>query len=220
MGKIVNHELFSLPSHEVDRYFGYEIDQIEQKLLSSARDLRPDGSMDNFGEVLHEGHQTWVGLDPQILNTPYSELEELCRLLSPKAGELVIDIGAGYGRLGLVLNMLYANSHFLGYELVKERVEEGNRVFQLNNCKNARLMQQDLTDSHFELPDAKFYFLYDYGKVSHIRQTLKQIEQKTEKLRFKVVARGKGSRSIIEHEHPWLCISPVHHEENFSIYSF
>lgn len=217
---MVNHELFSLPSEEVDRYFGYEIDKIEHNLLTSARNLRPDGTMDNFGEVLHDGHQTWVGLDPQILNTPYPELVQLCRLLKPQAGELMIDIGAGYGRLGLVLHTLYPEAHFLGYELVKERVTEGTRVFRNNQCHNARLVQQDLTDDKFILPDAKIYFLYDYGKVSHIRQTLKQIEQKTERLRFKVVARGKGSRSIIEHEHPWLCISPVHHEENFSIYSF
>jgi len=41
-----------------------------------------------------------------------------------------------------------------------------------------------------------------------------------DKMKFKVIARGKGSRSIIEHEHPWLSqVFEVHHEENFSIYS-
>ena len=72
-----------------------------------------------------------------------------------------------------------------------------------------------------EIPQAQYYFIYDYGKVSHIRRTLKQLEDLTTKQRFKVIARGKGCRSIIEYEHPWLCeLNPVIHEENFSIYSF
>lgn len=214
-------ELLSLSSGELDDYFGYDINQIENDLLETARALRPQGTMNNFGEALHQGHQTWVGLDPQTLNTPYSELVRLCDLLSPVADETLIDLGAGYGRMGLVLNLLHPGTNFIGYELVQERVEEGNRILSHHNCSAAELICQDLTDPEFVLPDAQYFFLYDYGKVPHIRNTLKQIEEKADAQSFKVIARGKGSRSLIEHEHPWLCeINPVHHEENFSIYTF
>lgn len=176
--------------------------------------------MSNFGEVLHDGHQTWVGLDPQVLNTPYRELTELILTLGPQPGEHFVDLGAGYGRMGLVLNELCPGVRFSGFEIVKERVEEGNRVLSLNSCTHASLYQQNLTSEDFLLPDADYYFLYDYGKVAHIRKTLEQIEEKVDQKTFKVIARGKGSRSIIEYEHPWLSqVRPVEHFENFSIYS-
>jgi hypothetical protein len=180
-----------------------------------ARYLRPDGNMANFGEVLHKGHQTWVGLDPQTLNTPYAELDLACELLKPKPGELFVDLGAGYGRLGLVLNEKYPGVKFLGYELVKERVDEGNRILGGN-----QLVTMDLMASNFELPIAEYYFLYDFGKTEHIRRIMAKFEKLADTHHFKLIARGKGSRSIIEYEHPWLTCQSVLREENFSIYSY
>lgn len=209
-----------MTSEELDKKFGLRINEIEDNLLKAARSLRPDGDMDNLGSVLHDGSQTWIGLDPQTLNTPYEELYRLCEVLKPAPGTHMVDLGAGYGRLGLILSEKCPGVRFTGYELVKERVEEGNRVFQERGLDDCKLYTQDLTDLDFKIPEADYYFIYDYGKVAHIRETMKQIEVMADKIKFKVIARGKGSRSIIEHEHPWLSqVFDVHHEENFSIYS-
>lgn len=205
----------SKTSEEIDRHYGLLINEIENDLLLKARSLRPQGNMASFGEVLHGGHQTWVGLDPQTLNTPYAELDLACELLKPVAGELFVDLGAGYGRLGLVLSEKCPGVKFLGYELVKERVDEGNRIFG-----EQKLMTQDLMSESFELPVAEYYFLYDFGKTEHIRRIMRKLEKLADSHHFKVVARGKGSRSIIEFEHPWLTCLSVLHEENFSIYSY
>ena len=43
----------------------------------------------------------------------------------------VVDLGAGYGRMGLVIAKHYPTLSFWGVEYVAERVAEGNRVFQL-----------------------------------------------------------------------------------------
>ncbi|WP_408096024.1 methyltransferase [Peredibacter sp. HCB2-198] len=214
-----NNQLFISPSEEVDEYLGFRINDIEHDLFLKARDLRPDGDQNNLGHVLHGGHQTWVGLDPQTLNTPYSELKLLCDVLKPKSDELMVDLGAGYGRLGVVLAHLYPEVQFLGYELVEERVQEGNRIFEKLGYEKGKLMTADLTHN-FKLPVAQYYFIYDYGKVAHIRQTLKELEALADNHSFTVIARGKGVQSIIEHEHPWLAdIYPIHREEKFSIYS-
>jgi hypothetical protein len=217
----VTATLFDQHSEDIDHFFGLRINEVERGLLNSAKALRPEGNMSNFGEVLHGGHQTWVGLDPQTLNTPYGELVQLCHLLNPLQGELMVDLGAGFGRLGLVLHRLYPLVTFKGFELVDERVKEGNRVFLEQGCSQAMLYTQDLMDKDFVLPLAQYYFLYDFGKVDHIRRTLHQLETLADHHHFKVIARGKGSRSIIDHEHPWLsAINDVHHEENFSIYTY
>lgn len=213
-------DLFSLPAHQIDAHFGFEIERIERELFLAAKCLRPEGNLSNLGHVLHHGHQTWVGLEPQVILTPYEELLLMCSHLKPKAGETFVDLGAGYGRLGLVLHFFYPEVAFLGHELVLERVEEGNRIFQKEKCQRATLMATDLTDPRFVLPGADYYFIYDYGKVDHIRATLKAIEAMADKRSFKVIARGLGTRSIIEHEHPWLSdVYPVIREKNFAIYS-
>lgn len=221
--QIVNNSLMgnvAMKNEEIDLNFGLRIAEIETELLKKARLLRPQGTVANLGHVLHEGSQTWIGLDPQTLNTPYVELHRLCEVLNPADGSHLIDLGAGYGRLGIVLNLTNPGVKFTGYELVKERVDEGNRVFNELKISHARMVTQDLTDPGFEIPAADYYFIYDYGKVSHIRETMRQLEKLADTVNFKVIARGKGSRSIIEHEHPWLSqVHEVHHEENFSIYS-
>lgn len=209
-------------TQEIDDSYGFRIQEIENALLLAAKGLRPSGNMSNFGEVLHNGHQTWVGLDPETLNTPYAELSEMCDLINPDPDQLVVDLGAGYGKLGLVLHRKFPKARFLGLELVKERVLEGQRIFKEMECSLAQIFEQDLMDSEFRLPVADYYFLYDFGKTEHIRITLRQLEELADKNHhFKVIARGKGSRSIIEHEHPWLSqINDVQTRENYSIYSY
>jgi precorrin-6B methylase 2 len=144
----------------------------------------------------------------------------MCHLLRPLPGETVVDLGAGYGRLGLVLAGHYPEVNFIGFEYVKERVTEGSRILEIYQCQRASLIQQDLTDEKFSLPLADYYLIYDYGTVAHIRQTLKKLEELSSRKKFKVIGRGKGTRSLIQYEHPWLAdvFDPIH-RENFSIYS-
>lgn len=206
---------------QLDHQLGFRIDAIEAELLAQARALRPQGNHHTWGEGLHQGMQSWVGLDPQTLLTPYAELKQMCQLVNPHQESLVLDLGAGYGRLGIVLADLYPQVNFLGLELVPERVREGHRIFQQLGLSQAQLHQQDLTSPSFVLPPADVYFLYDYGKVSHIEQTLNQLSQLAQQRKFKVIGRGKGTRSLIENYHPWLCaLNPVEHRDAYSIYTW
>lgn len=217
---IKSHENDRIHSEFIDSLLGFTIEIIEQGLLETAKKSNPEGNVQTWGHSIHSGNQTWVGLSHQTLQTPYTELKMMCDLLSPKPDEHIVDLGAGYGRLGLILKELYPSVKFTGFEYVSERVIEGNRILREWNCTNSLLIEKDLTSESFELPVADYYFLYDYGKVSHIRRTLKQLEGMANKKNFKVIGRGNGVRSLIEIEHPWLSqVFPVHHEEFFSIYS-
>jgi hypothetical protein len=213
-------DIFQTDSSKIDDFFGFRMNEIESLLLERARAHRPDGNHKTWGHYLHQGNQTWVGLDPQVLMTPYSELVHLCQLLKPKKGSHVVDLGAGYGRLALVLKHFCPGVRFTGYEYVLERVEEGSRVLNLHQCFEARLLVQDLTSPNFQIPEADYYFLYDYGELLHIRKTLEQLADMDSRRHFKLIARGKGSRGLVQYEHPWLSqVFEPHHEENFSIYS-
>lgn len=207
-------------SEKLDRLLGLNIPTIEGELLASALVRDPSGSHKTWGRSVHEGNQTWVGLSHQTLQTPYSELKEICEILNPPVGSRIVDLGAGYGRMGLVLAALFPEVSFLGFEYVRERVEEGNRILRQYHCKNSSLLAQDLTAEDFKLPEAEYYFLYDYGNLEHIRKTMKQLEQIASKKKYKLIARGKGTRSLVQYEHPWLSqVFPAIHGEHFSIFS-
>lgn len=211
---------FNLDSALIDQELGFKISEIEFDLLKQAQAIAQSQDIYSLGKVLHQGNQTWVGLDPQTLQTPYGELQQICEFLKIKDDSQVIDLGAGYGRLGIVLFQYNPTVQFIGYEYVKERVDEGNRLFQLGGNTKARLYQQDLLQDGFTIPTGQYYFIYDYGFPPQIRQTLKQLELLAVNNDLVIIARGKGIRSQIHSEHPWLCqVFKPWHQENYSIYS-
>lgn len=204
----------------VDKILGFRLRYIEEMLIAEARGFEPDGSHETWGPKLHAGVQTWVGLDLQTLQTPYSEIYRILQLLKLKPYQHVVDLGAAYGRMGVVMGGLYLKSFFTGFEYVKSRVDEGNRVYRELGFDKCKLMAQDLFDKNFELPEADVYFIYDYGQVEHIDHTLKQIEAVAYKRPVKVVVRGKFTRQIISDRHPWLDLKYEGKlEELFSIYT-
>lgn len=206
-------------SRKLDHDLGIRSAEIEASLYQSLKAKFPDGNHHTWWKETVDGHQTWVGLDPQTLQTPYSQIQEVCRNLEFKKNDLLVDLGAGYGRFGFMLHFLHPEVKFIGYEFVKERVDEGKRIYVKFNCHNAQIFEQDLTKD-FVLPEAQFYFIYDYGHVSQIKQTLDEIGNLSANRNFKVIAWGKATRRIIDLHYPWLTqISEPKHFENYSIYS-
>ncbi len=204
----------------VDKILGYKIDDLELRLVRKAKELYPFGTMKNWGRLMHNGAQSWVGLTPQQLQTTYNELWRMCEILKPRPQSSFVDIGAGYGRMALVLNLFSPDAHFVGYEIVKERVEEGNRMFELLGLHDAKLLLQDLSLKNFTLPVADYYFMYDFGNSDHISVILKQLEFVAGLRTIRVVVRGDYSRHEVQNFHPWLSqVFEAFHEEKFSVYS-
>ena len=204
----------------VDKILGFRLRYIEEMLVAEARGFDPDGSHESWGPAMHDGVQTWVGLDLQTLQTPYSEILRILQLLKIKPYQHIVDLGAAYGRMGVVIGGLYIKNSFVGYEYVKARVDEGNRVYKELGLNRCQLITQDLFAKDFELPEADVYFIYDYGQVEHIDHTLKQIQAISFKRPVKVVVRGKFTRKIIADLHPWLDLKYEGKlEELFSIYT-
>lgn len=202
----------------LDKILGFDLKTIEEKLVKQGRIKLPDGSFEYWGPAIHEGAQTWVGLDVQTLNTPYSVLLRVCELLGLK-NETVIDLGAAHGRLGLVMGALYPLAHFIGYEYVPERVHEANRIYARWGYENARCEVQDLFKKDFELPEVDVYFIYDYGRHDHINATLGQISLEAQKRPIRLVARGQATNKLINDHHPWAILDYEGvGEEHFNIY--
>lgn len=204
--KLDTHDYQEMQRHSnmIDKELDVRVEEIEKSIISKAKEAFPEANYQSWGPLTCHGAQTWIGLNHEQLQTPYNEFYRLCKRLSPKAQEHWVDLGASYGRLGIVLHAFESSVCFTGFEYIDERVVEGNRIFKKYGLINAQLITQDLTAFDFELPEADVYFLYDFSTPTQIHDVLDKLGDLSLKKKFRVVARGRGCRSVVDHKHPWL----------------
>lgn len=194
-------------SREVDAWLGFTVEALEEDLTRKK------------AEFQKPGQQLWIGLPAHALLTPYTEFRALVEKLRPAPNTTIVDLGAGYGRLAFVLARHAPEVNFVGYELVRTRVDEGNRIFEKHALTRAKLLAEDLADPTFSPVAAEFYFLYDYGSRTAIEKTLQDLRKIAQSRPITVVGRGRASRDAIERDHPWLSqIVPPEHFAHTSIY--
>jgi precorrin-6B methylase 2 len=141
--------------------------------------------------------------------------------LKPAAGQTVVDLGAGYGRLGFVISRHYEGVRFVGYELGAERVAEGRRALRAAGIDPGliELIQADLAAPDYEPIAADFYFIYDYGTRDAIAKTLADLQKLARQRPITVAGRGRAARDAIERGEPWLSqVIPPVHRGRYSIY--
>ncbi len=190
----VDHDLTKRHiSSQIDQHLGFRIKHIEEILQTKAKRLAPEKQFDQWGPMLHDGAQTWVGLDFQILQTTYHDLKTIFEAIKPDFNQRIIDLGAGYGRLGIFLHHFYPRSEFLGLELVEERVKEGNRVLSQLEAISKKMEACDLSKIS-ELPEGDIYFIYDFGSVDHIKHILEMLKHTPKK---RLVVKGKIARQVM-----------------------
>ncbi len=178
----------------IDDRLGLQCDQIEDVLFE-----------ENKKTLFIPGQEFWYGLEIQSLQTPYSEIIEMIDYLKPTKDQSWLDLGAGYGRMGLTLGFLKPDVDFTGYEYVQARVDEGNRLFSQWNLARAKMKQADISKNDFELEPADLYFLYDFGSKDDIYKVFEKLRILAQERPIQVVARGRGVRSWIYMDCPWLC---------------
>jgi precorrin-6B methylase 2 len=153
------------------------------------------------------------------MQTPYTEIRQILDLLSPKKGSTMVDLGCAYGRMAHVVGHHYSEVNFIGYELIDERVQEGNRVLAEFNYPRCRLETADLSDANFLPPLAEYYFIFDFGSRSAIEKILNDLKTISLQKEITIVARGRGIRNWIYQGHPWLyAIQEPQIFDHFSIF--
>jgi precorrin-6B methylase 2 len=135
-------------------------------------------------------------------------------------GSHVVDLGAGYGRLGLVIAEACPKLRFTGFEISPERVAEARRVYALQGLDPGQMREADLSSPEFVPPAAQAYLIYDFGTRPAVEKVLRDLQTLARGQSFQVIGRGRLSRDLIERHHPWLSqVHPPRHMGNFSIYS-
>jgi len=200
LAESIDHDLTKRKiSSEIDLHLGFHIKKIEETLRTKALQIDPETYFDEWGPLLHDGAQTWVGLDFQILQCTYHDLKILFNTIKPKPGNKIVDLGAGYGRMGIFLHWYYPLTAFLGIELVKERVDEANRIYKELNLQNKKMEVGDLSKID-ELPDGDFYFIYDFGSEEHILKILNLLKNEKGKI---LIVKGRICYNLMQKDPHW-----------------
>jgi len=208
-------------SKNIDQFLGFRIVKIERKLISQYRPFFVNENEVTKKKLHSEGGNTgesWIGLNPQVLLTPYTELYEIFYLLKDQKIKSIIDIGCAYGRVGIVARAFFPEVEFTGYEIVKKRITEANRINDLYDLQ-MDIHNQNVLDDGFELPESSVYFIYDFSHFLHIKKILAQIESKINQHPFILIAKGEDIRGIIQLFFPAFLIKhePIY-KKNWSIF--
>jgi len=191
----------------------------EEKKLSAEIDQRLGFRFSNEASSEQtETAQTWSHLSPQVFQTPYPELHRIILEVDPHAkAKNWVDLGAAYGRLGLLLAVYRSEANFIGIEVLSERVHEAHRIYKIHDVPSEGMRTGDCAQD--PLPRADIYFIYDFGHESDVNAALEKLREHASKQGIRVVGRGRRVRDLIEKHHPWL--GSVHrpiHSPHYSIY--
>ncbi|PIK13566.1 hypothetical protein [Halobacteriovorax sp. JY17] len=141
----------------------------------------------------------------------------LLALHSMKAalGSTVVDLGSGYGRVGLVCSLVRPDINFIGYEYVPHRVDVSNEASEALGLQASLIFKtQDLSLESFSIPDADFYYLYDPFSEETYRYILEQIVEVSKRKEVTIVTKGNARNWLkkIAKEQNWP--NPIYIDES------
>jgi hypothetical protein len=123
----------------------------------------------------------------------YSSALLALRHLNPAEKSRFIDLGAGYGRIGLIVGLLRPDIDFIGYEFVPHRVkiaEEATEKLDLRSHVQFRI--QDLSLQEFCIPVAETYYIYDSFSESTYLHVLAQLRGISQNKKITIITKGNA----------------------------
>lgn len=112
------------------------------------------------------------------VQTSYATILTALRRLQLTPGAHIVDLGSGYGRLGVLGGLVRPDLWFTGYEFVGHRVEVAQAsASRAGISDRVRFYQQDLSQPQFEIPKADVYYMYDPFCESTYQRVLRRVHQ-------------------------------------------
>lgn len=118
-------------AREFDKWLGLRMESVEAEVREAhTLSTREEAEAVLQMEKLSESREFWLSKPVDTFMTPYWDLDHMLREAGVAAGDLVVDLGAGYARLAFVLALRYPNTGFIGIEKIRARLDEASRVLK------------------------------------------------------------------------------------------
>ena len=98
---------------------------------------------------------------PDGYSSSYRPIKAILKASGMKDGDTFVDIGSSYGRVGCTVGVNFPNSRFLGFEIVRERVTEAQRVADFLQLHHVIYYHADVTADDFTIPEADWFFFFN-----------------------------------------------------------
>lgn len=158
-----------------------EIDYLE------TRQMMPESQ---GSERLYEGGGVGV-------QTSYSTILKVLEQLQLSENSHLVDLGSGFGRVGLTAGLWREDLRFSGYEYVGHRVAASNASAERAGVSDrVRFLQQDLSDASFQIPAADAYYLYDPFSASTYQHVFARLAELGRERKTAVIAKAGAKQSF------------------------
>lgn len=156
-------------------------------------DYREDQEMmprNDGAERLYEGGGVGV-------QTSYTTIVKVLEHLQLPKGSHLVDLGSGFGRVGLATGLWREDLQFSGYEFVAHRVAVSNASAARAGIEDrVRFIQQDLGDPLFCLPGADAFYLYDPFSVPTYQRVFARLAELGRERATSVVVKAHARESF------------------------
>ncbi|MBC7458145.1 MAG: SAM-dependent methyltransferase, partial [Bdellovibrionaceae bacterium] len=137
-------------------------------------------------ERLYEG--AGVGVQSSYVTTLMA-----LRYLNPAKNSRFVDLGSGYGRVGLVVGLMRPDIDFIGYEFVEGRVNIANNTSKnLGIDQHVHFHTQDLSAQDFQIPPADAYYIFDSFSDETYKHVLARLQEIALTKKMTVVTKGNA----------------------------
>jgi hypothetical protein len=137
-------------------------------------------------ERLYEG--AGVGVQSSYVTTLMA-----LRYLNPAKNSRFIDLGSGYGRVGLVIGLMRPDIDFIGYEFVNGRVNIATKTsLNLGIDQHVHFHAQDLSAHDFQIPTAETYYIFDSFTDETYQHVIKRLQEIALSKKITVVTKGNA----------------------------
>lgn len=157
-----------------------------------------ENGVDGMMNAIQNSERVYAGSGVAV-QSGYSTVLTALENLDLKSGYTVVDLGSGYGRVGLVIGLLRPDITCIGYEYVQHRVEIANLASQnLGLQDRVRYFTCDLSDRSFQIPDAEVYYMYDPFSDETYMYVLSQLVDISRRKKITIVTKGNARAKLME----------------------
>lgn len=186
--------------------------QQQKKDLGQTLGLSMYRTFDHLDEVLNLTYSADIGMKTDLANkerlyegagvgvqSGYSTVLTALRCAQPPPGSRFIDLGSGYGRVGLVVGLLRPDMDFRGYEFVQHRVDIASATSdKLGLSPHVHFYTQDLSLKDFQIPEADIYYLYDPFSEETYGHVLSQLVKISRQQNITIITKGNAKAWLME----------------------
>jgi hypothetical protein len=171
----IDRVFFALPNHEV-------------QLLGRARNQALVGVAPPPSIILERS--SWLHLDTNSYNTSYNLFHILINALELPEASVLVDMGSGLGRMGMIVGSYYPNLKYVGYEYHGFRMEPAVATAKTLDFQNVSFVQADFSSPELNLVDGDvFFFYYPNSSSAVMTAALEKVHQIALKKKIQIVAR-------------------------------